>query len=122
MDRKAVEKDFSFLREKEGVLAVLLFGSHVTGRDHEKSDLDICIVAPGEDPWDLWLEVDKEVRSKEKYDFHVFEDLGLKMKHQVMENYEIIWCRDKYKLQEYFYNYRKLWKDQAKARGVARSG
>ncbi|KXB01405.1 hypothetical protein AKJ44_02590 [candidate division MSBL1 archaeon SCGC-AAA261F17] len=119
MDRQTIEKDFSFLKERKGVLAVLLFGSRVTKREHERSDVDICIVAPEEDPWSLWLDVDRRVRSKGRYDFHIFEDFGLKMKHQVLENHEIIWCRDEPKLHEYFYTYRKLWDDQAKARGVA---
>lgn len=119
MDRGTIENDFSFLKEKEGVLAVLLFGSRVTRREHGRSDVDICIVAPKEDSWSLWLDVDRRVRSKGRYDFHIFEDLGLRLKHQVMENYEIIWCRDEFKLQEYFYTYRKLWNDQAKARRIA---
>lgn len=120
MDKEEIEKDFSFLKERENVLAVLLFGSQLRGREHERSDIDICVVAPDADPLKLWLEIDREIRPLGKnYDFHVFEDFSLKLKHEVMENYEIIWCKDKSKLQEYFYRFRKIWEDQAKARGVA---
>jgi len=120
MDREQVEADFNQLRDDDRVEAVLLFGSHVTGRAHERSDIDICIVAPDTEPIEImrtvWRNPDL---SRDRYDVHTFEEFGLKMKHQVMENHEIIWCRDTYKLQEYFYHYRKLWNDTAKARGVA---
>lgn len=120
MDKGEVEGDFAFLKDKEGVLAILLFGSRVKGRVHGRSDVDVCVVAPGEDAWDLWLEIDRKVRPKGKdYDVHIFEDLGLRLKHSVIRNHEVVWCRDVRRLEEYFYLYEKLWRDQAKARGVA---
>ncbi|KXA96418.1 hypothetical protein AKJ37_05280 [candidate division MSBL1 archaeon SCGC-AAA259I09] len=119
MDKKSIEEDFSFLKQRRGVLAVLIYGSSVTGRNHGRSDIDVCIVAPDEDQWELWMDVDRKVSGKDKYDFHIFEDLGLRMKHRVMENHEVLWSRDEPRLQEYFYKYRELWKDQAKARKVA---
>ncbi len=119
MDKKSIEENFSFLKDRQGVLAVLIFGSSVKDRKHERSDIDICIVAPDLDPHELWLDVDRKVRKKEVYDFHIFEDLGLRMKHQIMKNHEVLWTRDRSRLQEYFYWHRKLWKDQSKARNVA---
>lgn len=120
MDEGKIKEDFSFLKEDVNILAVLVFGSQVTGQKHERSDTDICVVAPDAEPSDVMRKVWRNVKTEKKgYDVHTFEEFNLKMKHEVMENYEIIWCEDKPKLQEYFYKYRKLWKDQAKARGVA---
>lgn len=118
MDAGKLEGEFEGLKEHDEILAVLLFGSHVEGRAHERSDIDICVVAPGADTREvlrkIWMEV-----SADKYDVHTFEELPLYIKHRIIENHEIIWCRDFGQLQEYFYRFRKLWNDQAKARGVA---
>lgn len=119
MDKKDIEKDFSFLKEREGVLAVLLFGSQAGGKIHERSDIDICVVAPEENSLKLWLEIDRKLKAKEEgYDFHIFKDLSIKMKHEIIQTHQIIFCKNRAKLEEYFYFYRKLWKDQAIAREV----
>jgi hypothetical protein len=34
------------------------------------------------------------------------------MKMEVIENHEVVFCRDLPELYEYFYFFRKLWKDQ----------
>ena len=57
MDRKKIEEDFKFLEEDEAVLAVLLFGSQVTGETHERSDIDICIVDLTEEGEVLGIEI-----------------------------------------------------------------
>lgn len=120
MDIDGVMDDFEFLKKDDRVLAVLVFGSHVKEEAHEGSDVDVCIVAPESDPLEVLGEVWENVDTEGKnYDVHTFEELSLKMKHQVMENHETVWSRDRYRLQEYFYRFRKLWKDQAIARGVA---
>ncbi|MFB6265482.1 MAG: nucleotidyltransferase domain-containing protein [Candidatus Nanohaloarchaea archaeon] len=119
MDREQVREDFQFLEEDDRVLAVLVFGSQVAGKAHERSDIDICIVAPDTDPMDVMGEVWAEVPTDSRnYDVHTFEEFSLKMKHQVMEDHEKVWCRDESRLEEYFYRFRKLWNDQAVARGV----
>lgn len=117
MDRKKIEEDFKFLEEDEAVLAVLLFGSQVTGETHERSDIDICIVAPDTKPLNMMRKAWRELKT-EKYDVHTFEEFSLKMKHQVIEKHEIIHCSNERKLKEYLHRYRKIWNDQAVARGV----
>ncbi len=120
MDQQQIEDDLAFLKEDGRALAVLLFGSHVTGRAHERSDIDICIVAPDTDPMDIMGDIWTNVSTESKnYDVHTFEELPLSIKHRIMEEHETVWCRDDQQLQEYFYTFRKLWQDQAKARGVA---
>ncbi len=114
-----IQADFSFLQDHD-VLAVLVFGSQVTGDTHACSDIDICIVAPDEDPVTVmravWRNIDTDGKG---YDVHTFEEFGLKMKHQVMQQHETVWCRDTAQLEEYFYHVRKRWNDQAIARGIA---
>ena len=120
MDKEKIAKDFEFLRQDEDVLAVLVFGSTVEGKEHDRSDIDVCVVAPGREPWEVLKNIYPEVDTEGKnYDVHTFEEFGLRLKHRVMEDHEILWARDRGKLGEYFYKYQKLWKDQAKARGVA---
>lgn len=117
MDREQIEEDFGFLREDESVLAVLLFGSQATGEAHERSDIDICVVAPDSEPETILKKVWREVKT-DRYDVHTFEEFSLKMKHQVIDKNEIIFCEDKGRLEEYFYRHRKIWNDQSVARGV----
>ncbi|MFB6284327.1 MAG: nucleotidyltransferase domain-containing protein [Halobacteria archaeon] len=114
-----VSEDFGFLDGNEDVLAVLVHGSVLTERFHERSDIDVCVVAPGTDPSKLMREVYVNVNTERRnYDVYTFEELSLELKHRVIEEHEIAWCRDFGELQMYFYRYRKLWNDQAKARGL----
>jgi len=119
MDIDQVEADFRSLQEDERVLAVLVFGSQVTGQAHERSDIDICVVACDTDPIEMMRTIwQTPEMSRETYDVHTFEEFSLKMKHQVIEDHQVVWCRDGQELEEYFYQFRKLWNDQAVARGV----
>ncbi len=103
--KEDVARDFQFLKDK--VLAVLIFGSSV---EREGRDIDICIVAPGGfDIEEVYKKVD--VVGK-KYDVWTFEELPLYMKIEVIENHEVVFCKDLLDLYEYFYHFRKLWEDQ----------
>ena len=98
MDKQKILKDFEFALKKN-ILALLLFGSHVKGEETERSDVDICIVAPNCDRDELWHEILRRVNTA-KYDVKIFEELPLYLKVEIMDLYE------------YFYFVRKLWKDQ----------
>ncbi len=100
-----IAKDFSFLKDE--VLAVLLFGSSVKG---EGRDVDICVVSK-DNPEKVLKRVFSKVDAS-KYDIWIFEELPLYMKMEVIENHEIVFCKDELELYEYFYQFRKLWKDQ----------
>lgn len=113
--KEDVAKDFSFLRGHEDILAVLLFGSRAKGEWNERSDVDVCIVAPFHPcGTDLLKEVHRnlDVYGK-KYDVKIFEDLPPYLKVGVMESNEVVYEKDPYELHEYFYSIRKLWEDQA---------
>jgi hypothetical protein len=111
-----IAKDFEFLKDR--VLAVLIFGSAVDGEGRGGRDTDICIVAPeGFDIKEVFRKVDV---SGKKYDVWLFEELPLYMKMEVIEKHEVVFCRDILELYEYFYQFRKLWKDQKRRNEVTR--
>ena len=116
---KQLKKDFSFSKieiNKGSILAVLFYGSYVKNKQHLKSDIDICIVAPEcktvkEQASMLryfWRNVNAD-----KYDIRLFEEFPLNIKISVIKNHKIIYTKDFSALQEYFYFCRKLWQDQS---------
>ncbi|MBS3781962.1 MAG: DNA polymerase subunit beta [Candidatus Thermoplasmatota archaeon] len=131
MDNETFEelkKDFSWVKDDERILAVLLFGSKVSENDHFKSDVDIAIVVPGSsnfyydcegvsdekvDSSKVLGKVFREVNTASKdYDVHVFEELPLHVQIDIINEHQVVYTSDKYAMYEYFYNYRQLWKDQ----------
>jgi len=108
-----LKKKLNLLKDHKDILAVLLYGSqlyedYVTNR----SDIDICVVAPDcKDLVKLQLDLYGVVRDP-KIDIKVFELLPLYLKIEIIESHEIIFAKDVPRLYEYFYKYRKIWKDQ----------
>jgi len=101
-----VARDFEFLKDR--VLAVLIFGSSVS--EAEARDVDVCIVAPnGFDIREVFMRIDVTGKN---YDVWLFEELPLYMKMEVILNHVVVHCKDILELYEYFYFFRKLWKDQ----------
>src|SRR3989338_48803 len=107
--REKIGKDFAFLKGR--VDAVLLFGSHAKGKAAPRSDVDICIVAPGKDPAALVRSAWQRLGAA--YDVHAFEELPLHIKMEVINHHTPLYVRDLPALHEYFYFWRKLWADEA---------
>lgn len=107
-------QSFKFLENE--VLGVLLYGSKAKGKETPRSDTDICIVL-GEKELEkiknilkeIWHEVNVEALN---LDVKVFEELPLHLKANIIKHHEILLSRSKPGLYEYFYKFRKLWKDQ----------
>ncbi len=94
-------------------MGVLIYGSQVKGEKDKRSDIDICVVAGKKKPLDVLQEIWRQVNTKGKnYDVKIFEELPLYLKGEVMENNEVVYAKDKGKLFEYFYDFRKLWGEQ----------
>ena len=113
--KESLKKELSFLFDKKEVLSVLLYSSFAEHNETTRSDIDICIVAPDcDDRKGLLGEVYRnlDVYSK-KYDVRLFEELPLYIQIQVIRKHEVIHVRDIYELYEYFYQFRKLWDEQA---------
>lgn len=131
MDKKGfrkIKQDFSWVKKDKRVLSVLLFGSAVTGEEHSRSDVDIVLVAPGLSDFyydcknvgngsvvasDLLRKVFRKVNTvAQNYDVHLFEELPLHIKMDIIHDHKIVYTADKYGMYEYFYKYRKFWADQ----------
>lgn len=122
------EEQFSWIKDDDRILAVLLFGSVVKDEEHCRSDIDISIVVPGSSHYYYDCEgvSNRDVKSSDvlmkafrntdvitnEFDVHIFEDLPLRVKMDIIEDHEIIYTADKFGMYEYFYNYRKIWEDQ----------
>ncbi len=107
-----VREDLRFLFENRSVLGVLLYGSVVAGESTERSDIDICVVAPAAGDkvaFSRWILSNVK---DERYDVRVFELMPLYLKMEVVEHGEVVHARDIYELYEYFYTFRRSWDDQ----------
>ena len=94
------------------VMAILLFGSQVTGEMTERSDTDICIVAPTvEDQKSLLKWIWRSL--KVHLDVWLFDELPLYLKIQVIKHHQIIYARNIPELFEYFFLFRRDWEHQA---------
>jgi predicted nucleotidyltransferase len=116
MDKKIIDKiknDFKPASKK--ALGIVLYGSLVKGKSTNRSDIDICIVAPHENPMTLVKET-----LPLKYDVKIFETMPLFLQIQVIHHHKIIYAKDRYGLYEYFYGFRKLWDDQKQRQTITR--
>ena len=93
---------------------VILYGSCVGGWDTPRSDIDVAVITRIRD-----VEKNKEIyksiigKVKPIYDVRVFELLPLHIKIDIIDNYVVVFG-DRLEISEYFYHYRKLWKDVEK--------
>ncbi len=108
-----IKEDFSIVLKHKKIAGVLLYGSYASDDANNKSDIDVCIVAPNEDVHELISFVLQNVNVRLKnYDVRIFKELPLYIKIQIIEKGIVVYSPDIYDLYEYFYFYRKLWEDQ----------
>ncbi len=116
--KRRVKKDFEPLLDD--VLGILLYGSLAAGVDCERSDIDISIVAPViDDKIRFSRRILSNVRDT-RYDVRVFELMPLYLKAEVVENGEVIYTKNIFKLYEYFYYFRKIWDDQKRRQKLSK--
>ncbi len=113
MDLLEIKNRLKFLENFKEIHSVLIFGSHARGDITSRSDVDVCLVMPNCDNRRR-REIAELAAGKlgERFDVKVFELMPLFLKITVINNHIIIFTRNKCELYEYFYFYRKLWKDQ----------
>lgn len=104
-----IRKELNWLRNIETIHSVLIFGSYIHNKNPR--DVDICLVALGKNI-DLETYGEVTMRAPKCYDITVFEEMPLYIKINVIENNIILFSRDEHELYEYFYRYRKIWRDQ----------
>lgn len=85
----------------------------------ERTDSDLCVVAPELKPSDtaslVWRKPELQA---EELDVLGFQEPSLKAKHNDIRDQKVLWKRDSFRLREFMHKYRKLWRDTSKARGV----
>lgn len=114
MDQEQVKinlrRDFKFLDDQ--VMGVLIYGSWAKGDFYEKSDIDVCIVAPNaRDKMELYRKILSGIHD-DRYDLRIFELLPLYLKMAVIDQGVVVYARDVGELYEYFYPFRRMWEDQ----------
>ncbi|MCK4381168.1 MAG: nucleotidyltransferase domain-containing protein [Candidatus Lokiarchaeota archaeon] len=108
-----ISNDFQKIISKKNILGILLYGSVAKIIETNKSDIDICVVAPNEDKHQLISFILQNLNVElKKFDVRLFSELPLYIKIQIIEKGILIYSPDKLELYEYFYFYRKLWADQ----------
>lgn len=96
-------------------LGVMLWGSHASGTAHDRSDVDVCLVAGPDVAPDAAIRFASLLAGRlgPDYDVKVFEDLPLYLKGEVLDRGKIISSRDERELWEYLRGFRKVWADQS---------
>jgi predicted nucleotidyltransferase len=110
-----IQDELQWMQEITAIDALLLFGSRTDGTATEKSDYDICIIAPSlssaaeraELLGAIWSQLNAD-----KYDVWIFEELPLYLQMNVIQHHEVLFCDDLPELFEYFYQFRKHWRSQ----------
>lgn len=94
-----------FREFKDSCMGILLYGSHARGDATKRSDVDVCLVRPKPGVYERVLQ-----RLGGKYDVKIFEELPLYIQIDIIRNHRVVYG-DELELSEYFYRFRKLWKD-----------
>lgn len=111
--RKSLEeirKDLKTLNE----FWVVIYGSWAKGETTSRSDIDVAVITRTEDTG-ANIKIRRKLLGKTPplYDVKVFELFPLHIKASVMAKYTVVFG-DPLEISEYFYYYRKLWKDVEK--------
>lgn len=105
-----IKTDFKFILSNQSILGVILYGSYLSGKESEQSDIDICIVASDQDLYQIHKHVYKNLEKNiEMYDIHFFEELPLHIQGKIIEEGMVILTHDLGNLSEYFHPFRKQW-------------
>ena len=107
---KKIKEDLKALKQYD----VVLFGSIASKQATPRSDIDIAVLSKTSDREknkDLWYNLLEKVPTS--YDFKVFELLPLPIQINIANNNKVIFG-DPLEISEYFYYFRKLWKDTEK--------
>ena len=108
-----IYNDFSYVIKKKDILGILLYGSYSKSKNTNRSDIDICVVAPNEDVHQLLSFLLQNINvNANKYDIRIFNELPLYIKIHIIEDGLLIYSSNKLDLYEFFFIYRKLWDDQ----------
>lgn len=91
---------------------ILLFGSQMTEYMTPRSDIDVVLITKLEDKEEIKKIFYKTIAyNSSPFDFKIFEILPLHVQIGIINRYTVVFG-DQLEISEYFYFFRKLWKDQ----------
>lgn len=103
-----IQQDFSELRNQ---FEILWHGSRVNGSSRPESDYDIAIITRNRNyNENLQKQIDILKYYRKEYDVRIFELLPIHIQMSIIFNNRIIFG-DELELSEYFYQFRKIWRD-----------
>ncbi len=106
-----IKKDFDFIATNPKILGVILYGSILYAKDHQRSDIDICIVTKYPKLIEAYNYLMENLKTIRKYDIRFFKELPLVVQGEIMENGSVILSNGIYELYEYLFPYRKKFED-----------
>lgn len=108
-----IKQDFSFIAQNPKILGLFLYGSSLAEDSTKPNDIDICIVAPNQNLYELYQYIIHNLkRHVAAYDIRFFEELPLYIQGEIIDNGVLVYSPDEPLLYEYFFfSARKEWED-----------
>lgn len=100
------EKLIKYIKEKENIIAIYLFGSFADGSYNEKSDIDLAVLY--EKKYDFTLHVSdmidiEKIFENTKVDYIDLEEVNLFFRFSILKNGKIIYVKNEEKLYDYIH-------------------
>jgi hypothetical protein len=109
---RELKRFVEIVKQDPAVLAVMLFGSRARGEESVNSDIDVCLILLPKARTDLELSQKKHEYLKAfDLDVQVFQQLPLYMRHRVLRDGRILFCRDEPLLYELAYRTAQQYED-----------
>ena len=90
-----IHQDFHFLKNREQVLGIFLYGSYAKDYQTETSDIDICIIVPYQELSKQYEFIMTNLENNiDKYDIRFFEEMGLELQGEILDNGILIFSRN----------------------------
>ena len=94
------------------ILGIVIFGSLVKSQDHHQSDIDVCVIAPEGDPFEIFHKILKY--NQTPYDIKLFHNLPVHVGIEVINHHLLIYERKEFEVSEFFYFKRRMYEDEMK--------
>lgn len=100
------EKLIKYIKEKDNIIAIYLFGSFADGSYNEKSDIDLAVLY--EKKYDFTLQVSdmidiEKIFENTKVDYIDLEEVNLFFRFSILKNGKIIYVKNEEKLYDYIH-------------------
>jgi uncharacterized protein len=81
------------------VLALIRFGSRARGNHRPSSDTDVCLVlhhiaSPSDHSLPTQIRLEYMEKTPEAWDIHVFQALPLYIRHRILRDGQVLYCRN----------------------------